>query len=80
MGEEALLNSLLSTISRSTTGIAFLFGISIPTAAFPGMGASILTRGAARARAISLESPMILLTLTPGAGSSSNLVTTGPTL
>jgi dipicolinate synthase subunit B len=37
-------------------------------AAFPGMGASIRTAGAARLRAISSASLIILLTLTPGAG------------
>ena len=58
----------VSTISLNETVALFLFGISIPTADLLGIGASILTPEAARARAISSERPVILLILTPGAG------------
>src|SRR5690554_4199465 len=49
-------------------------------AAFPGIGASILTPGLARFRAISSDKLTILLTLTPGAGCNSYLVMAGPLL
>ena len=80
MGEDAFWNSRLSMISRSTTVTAFLFGISTPTAALPGMGASMRTRGAASASAMSLESTVMRLTRTPGAGCNSKRVITGPTV
>jgi len=49
------LNSLESKTSFKNTGTTSLFGTSIPTAAFPGIGASILTPDAARFRDISSE-------------------------
>ena len=55
-----------------------LFGISIPTASFPGIGASIRTPAAARWRAMSSERFAIERTLTPISGCSSYLVTVGP--
>src|SRR6056297_2099338 len=58
----------------------FLFGTSIPTAALPGIGASILRSDLAKLKAISFERFVILLTLTPGAGCSSYLVILGPLL
>ena len=73
-----LLNSVVSSTSRIGTGEGFEFGISIPIADFPGIGASILTPGAARLKAISSDSPVIFETLTPNPGCSSNLVTDGP--
>ena len=60
------------------TAAIFLFGISIPTVLLPGIGASILTSLAARARAISLLILVILLTLVPALISTSNWVTAGP--
>ena len=57
-----------------------LFGISTPTAALPGIGASILTPVDAKLSAISSERVVILLILTPEAGCSSYLVTAGPRL
>ena len=57
-----------------------LLGTSIPTAAFPGIGASIRISAAARLSLISSESPTILLTFTPISGWSSYRVTEGPQL
>ena len=45
-----------------------LLGTSIPTAALPGMGASIRISGVARFSLISSARPTILLTLTPISG------------
>ena len=47
-------------------------------AAFPGMGATILTLGALRANARSSERPATLLIFMPGAGLYSYMVMTGP--
>ena len=57
-----------------------LFGTSIPTAAFPGIGASIRISAAARFNLISSASPTILLTFTPISGWISYRVTAGPQL
>ena len=54
--------------SLMNTGVRSLFGTSIPTADFPGMGASILTPDEARLKAISSDKFTILLTLTPALG------------
>ena len=67
-----------SIISRKLTIERCLFGTSIPTAARPGIGATIRTELAARLSAILSCSVTILLSFTPGAGASSNIVTTGP--
>ena len=56
------------------------FGISMPTALLPGIGASMRSVRAARAIARSSESASIRLTLTCGAGWTSYWVTTGPAL
>jgi len=64
--------SLSLTISRSS------FGISRPITDFPGMTSTIRTLIADNALARSLARFEILLTLTPGARSSSNRVITGP--
>ena len=74
----ASLNSFESIISLRVTIFIFSFSTSIPTAAFPGIGASILMLLALRFRAISSERPTILLTLTPVLGCISYLVTAGP--
>ena len=55
--------------------MCFSFGTSIPIAAFPGIGASILIPVAAKLSAISSVKFTILLTLTPGLGCISYLVT-----
>ena len=55
-----------------------VLGISIPTAALPGIGASIRTFTAARLSAISSARFVILLIRTPEAGLSSYRVTVGP--
>ena len=65
--------SLICTISLSS------FGTSIPTACFPGIGASILIVFAAKFNAISSAKFAILLTRTPSDGFNSYLVIAGPT-
>ena len=47
---------------------------------FPGIGASMRTRGAANARAMSSERVVIRFTRTPWAGCNSYRVITGPTV
>ena len=74
------LNSFDSIRSRNATVTFSLFGTSIPTAAFPGIGASIRMSAAARLSLISSASPTILLTFTPISGWISYLVTAGPQL
>ena len=73
------LNSSLSITSLNGTISFSWFGTSIPTACFPGIGASILIVSAAKFNAISSARFAILLTLTPSAGLSSYLVIAGPT-
>ena len=73
-------NSPVSSKSRSITAEFSLFGTSIPTAAFPGIGASIRMSAAARFSLISSARPTILLTLTPISGCNSYRVTAGPQL
>ena len=58
--------------------VTFSLGISIPIAALPGIGASILIATAAKLSAISSLKLTILLTLTPVLGCNSYLVTLGP--
>ena len=77
--ELAFINLSDSIISLKLTISFSLFGTSIPTACFPGIGASILIDSAARFKAISSARFAILLTLTPSAGLSSYLVIAGPT-
>ena len=67
-----------SIISRKLTTARFLFGISIPTADFPGIGETMRTEVAASLSAILSCKERILFTFTPGAGRISNIVTTGP--
>ena len=67
-----LITSLKRTISR------FLFGSSKPITDLPGITSTTRTEMADIARARSFESPVILLTFTPGAKSSSKRVITGP--
>ena len=64
----AVWNALLAISSRIFTVEVFRFGTSTPTAAFPGIGASMRTPVAARFMAMSSERFVILLILTPGAG------------
>ena len=72
-------NSSESITSLKCTTSVSMFGISIPTACFPGIGASILILGAAKFNAISSARFAILFTLTPSAGFNSYLVIAGPT-
>ena len=65
------LNSSDSRRSRSITAVFSLFGTSMPTAAFPGIGASIRISAAARFSLMSSASPTILLTFTPISGCNS---------
>ena len=62
----------MNTFSRA------LFGTSMPTAALPGIGATMRTRSASSASARSSVRLVILLTRVPGAGAYSYIVTTGP--
>ena len=64
----ACLNSSLSMISRSVTMLIFSFSTSIPTAALPGIGASILMLFALKLSAISSARALMLFTLTPVLG------------
>ena len=64
----ASLNSLESTISRMVTMLIFSFSTSMPTAALPGMGASIRMLLASKFSAISSARRTMLLTLTPVLG------------
>ena len=70
---------MLSNTSLKCTVSFSLLGTSIPTACFPGIGASILIVSAAKFNAISSAKLAILLTLTPSAGFNSYLVIAGPT-
>ena len=72
--------STSSRIRRSATMLNSLFGISMPTALLPGIGASMRMLRAARAIARSSDRPSIRLTLMCGAGWTSYWVTTGPAL
>ena len=76
----SLLASVLdwSQSSRKVTVAISELGTSIPTRDFPGIGASIRTSLAARARAKSSARLEIRLTRTPTAGLTSYLVTEGP--
>ena len=65
-------------ISRILTGVLFTFGISIPTALRPGIGASIRTSLAASCILMLSVKPRILDTLTFTSGRISNCVTDGP--
>ena len=77
---KSLLGSVLdcSQSSRKETVAISELGTSIPTKDFPGIGASIRTSFAARARAKSSARFEIRLTRTPTAGLTSYLVTDGP--
>ncbi len=66
------------TRSLMRTELRERLGTSMPTAALPGIGASILTPVAARFRAKSSEREVILLIFTPAAGCISYRVTDGP--
>ena len=70
--------ALESRTSLSVTMETSEFGTSIPTADFPGIGASIRMSFAAKARAKSSLKPTILLTFTPISGYTSYFVTAGP--
>ncbi len=76
----AFLNSSESRTSPSGTSVACAFGTSMPTADFPGIGASMRICVAASAIAISFCKLRIRLTFTPIAGSTSYCVTVGPTV
>ncbi len=73
-------NISLSKTLLNDTDCDSLLGTSIPTAAFPGIGASIRIPDAAKFNAISSAKFTILLTFTPWLGESSYLVTVGPLL
>ena len=77
-GEGYSRNLREASTSRNTTGSRSAFGISIPTTALPGMGATMRTLTARITRARSSARLTILFTLTPLAGSNSYIVMTGP--
>ena len=66
-----------SSSSRSVTMRALGFGTSTPTAPLPGIGATRID-GARIAMARSSASATMRWAFTPGAGTTSNCVTTGP--
>ena len=66
-------------ISERYTSSLLVFGISIPTVFFPGITDTLVDIELVW-RAISSDKLMILETFTPGAGSNSYKVTTGPLL
>ena len=74
----AVWNSRDSTSSRNVTTSGDGFGTSIPTAPFPGIGATTRMLGARIASARSSASDANCRTFTPAAGTTSNCVTTGP--
>jgi hypothetical protein len=67
-----------SRISFRYTVSRFLFGISMPTTALPGMGATMRTDCASSAMARSFSSCTILPVRVPGAGANSKVMMTGP--
>ncbi len=67
-----------STISRKLTMARSRLGTSMPTACLPGIGATMRTLGAARRSAMLSARFAIFETRTPGAGSISYSVITGP--
>ncbi len=60
-----------SRISRMPTGVGVRLGISMPTAALPGIGARMRTDWARMPRAMFLSRLAIFSTRTPGAGTTS---------
>ena len=79
-GDVSFMKLVVSKSSFIDTISLLSLGISIPTADRPGMGASIRTAAAAKARAISFERATILFTFIPGAGWNSYRVMVGPIL
>src|SRR3989344_1016067 len=73
------LYSSSSNIPLKPTRATFLFGTSMPTRDFPGIGASILMGWAAKAKAKLFDSVVILESFTPSAGLKAYWVTAGPT-
>ncbi len=71
-------HSAVSSSSRNVTTLAVGLGTSTPTAALPGIGATIRIDGARMASARSSANAAIRPTFTPGAGATSYCVTTGP--
>ena len=72
------LNSLEEASSSKDTITLSLLGTSIPTAAFPGIGASIRISVTARFNLMSSARFVIRFTLTPTSGNNSYRVTVGP--
>ena len=77
-GERACTKGSEVMISRSAITWRCKLGISIPTVDLPGITSTTRTDGTDNARAKSLARLLIWDTLTPGAGNTSNRVTTGP--
>ena len=75
--DDSRKESLSSTSLRKTCSL-FRLGISMPITDLPGIGARMRILGAISAKARSSDRLTILLILTPGAGSNSYMVITGP--
>ena len=71
ISESISLYSSDKRISFKYTLSLILFGTSMPTAAFPGIGASILISEDAKVKAILSDNETILLNFIPGEGDSS---------
>ena len=71
VGDFSRIISGLSSTSRRETVSIFSFGISMPTAGLPGIGASMRTPSAAMFSAMSSTRFTMRETFTPGAGCSS---------
>jgi len=76
----SLVNFADSKISRPKTIWGLRFGISIPTALLPGMEAITLTEAVLSVKAKSSAKLSNLDTFTPGPGSISKRVITGPVI
>ena len=77
-GSRAFRHSLESKTPKSRTSADFRFGISTPTARFPGIGASTRIDSAAKFSAILSLRFSILLSFTPLCGTKVYCVTRGP--
>ena len=77
-GDLAFKNLSFAKTDEKNTVSLNLFGNSIPITDLPSITSTTRTLFADKERAKSVERPVILLALIPGAKSSSNRVITGP--
>ena len=78
-GDRDFAKESLNAISFMATSSRRGFGTSMPTTDLPGMGATMRMLMALKASARSSARFTMRATFTPGAGSNSYIVTTGPT-